>query len=560
MESVKTTQPNFSYIRENISITDNSYYKMGGIARYFATPKNLKEVQQTLFFCKEQLLPCAILGSGSNSVYADGEFTGLVLSLEKLNAWHWESTEYLYVEAGVTNTEIAEICAAANRAGASWMYRMPGQIGATVRMNARCYGGEVSQIAQEIITINQNAQLITYKSKEIFQGYKKTLLMTSPHVVVGVRLYFPKVLSAEKLIQHMHECEADRHNKKHFYLPSCGSTFKNNYVVGKPSGKIFEELGLKGKQIGEAAVSEFHANFVWNKRHAKTDDMLKLAAFMRAEAMRVLNVELELEVQPVGCFAPDLFVRCGMENLGLYFEDKLPATDKQNKWVGLFNHPVFEENKSFSFPQTLFSSPFFEYRQTPLSGVLPIIVNLVQLQAMKEAQKSPQTPFLKWETCCSDVVDKLFSLLPTNTSSYNDYKEHFVDNLWHYSVSEIFFAKADNPTSYLEFEVNPYKDWLALKFSGIRKRSKDTFKPSVQIFSNNHNGAVKSETSPTFGMIFTYADLHYIFGKSQSILMQCALSLGNKKYLLAPYWKKEENKNENPDFHQPHRFWKVNLF
>src|SRR6185503_7839352 len=99
--------PNF--IQNNTSITENTYYKMGGVARYFARPKNIVEVQQSLFFCKQHQLPCAILGCGSNSVYADGVFDGFILSLQNLNSWHWESEEYLFVEAGVTNTEVAEI-------------------------------------------------------------------------------------------------------------------------------------------------------------------------------------------------------------------------------------------------------------------------------------------------------------------------------------------------------------------------------------------------------------------------------------------------------------------
>ncbi len=260
------------FIEENISLAENTYYKMGGVARYFARPTHVKEVQQTLLFCREEKIPCSVLGSGSNCVYADGFFDGLVLSLEKLNHWHWESEGCLFVEAGVTNTEISEICLDSSRAGASWMYRMPGQIGGTIRMNARCYGGEISQIAKEIFTLNHKGEFITYRDSEVFQGYKKTFFMDVPHIIIGAKLFFPTSAEPQKLLQHMLDCEADRHSKNHFYLPSCGSTFKNNYEVGKSSGQIFDSLGLKGKRFGHAAVSEFHANFIWNLGQAQTSD------------------------------------------------------------------------------------------------------------------------------------------------------------------------------------------------------------------------------------------------------------------------------------------------
>lgn len=531
------------FIQSNISIAESTYYKMGGIARYFALPRNIAEVQETLSFCKKHLLPCAILGSGSNSVYADGVFEGLILSLEKLNRWHWENENYLFVEAGVTNTEVAEICAAYNRAGASWMYRMPGQIGGTVRMNARCYGGEISQIAKEILTLNQHGELITYRATDVFHGYKKTLLMDSPHIVLAVRLFFPQKESAEKLIQHMHECEADRHSKQHFYLPSCGSTFKNNYSLGKPSGKVFDELGLKGKRFGEAAVSEFHANFIWNFGHAKTIDMLQLTAHMRSCAKNVFNADLELEVQPVGVFPEKLYIECGMENLGPSYlsagQSSHNCQEENKKWVGLFYFPYASNKASVIFPKLVFSSPFVEYNQSPFSGVPEIFVKIVQLQLLENARKNPSTQFLKWETQCFGDPSALFPLqVPKKNKK----------DLWHYSVSEIFFAHAINSSNYLEFELTPKKDWIALKFSDVRKQHPEVYTPNLQTYSS-------ADQCFSFGIIFSYTNLSYILHEKDEILMQCALSLGNERYLLAPYWKKE--KDEKADFHQPTKFWKI---
>ena len=294
------------FIEKNVSLKEKSYYKMGGMAKYMAFPGSLSEIAQTIFFAKKNALPVAILGAGSNSVFSDDTFDGVVIALEKLTAWWWETDEILFAEGGVTNTEIAEICLGEERSGASWMYRMPGQIGASVRMNARCYGGEMTQVVKEILTIDNNGHLNFHDAKNILVGYKNTQLMHKPEIVVGVRFYFPKKAPAKEILEHMQECEKDRHTKQHFLFPSCGSTFKNNYEYGKPSGRIFDELGLKGTQRGDAEVSLYHGNFVWNKKWANTKDMLNLSAFMRAQAQEKLSVELNLEVQPIGVFDADI--------------------------------------------------------------------------------------------------------------------------------------------------------------------------------------------------------------------------------------------------------------
>jgi UDP-N-acetylmuramate dehydrogenase len=573
---MRISLPNF--FLENQSLQDKTYYKMGGSARYFVQPQNILQVQESLFWCKKNNLPCSVLGSGSNSVYADGEFKGVVISLEKLAKWYWETDEYLFVEGGVTNTEISEICMAANRGGASWMYRMPGQMGASIRMNARCYGGEVSQIVRQVLTIDTEGILKTYTGEEVFKGYKSTLLMNIPEIVVGARLFFPQVVSSDKLVKHMHECEADRHKKKHFYLPSCGSTFKNNYVVGRPSGQVFDELGLKGTKVGNAEVSEYHANFIWNTGNASTNDMLTLTSIMRSKAKEQANADLELEVQPVGAFSQKLYDDCGMQYLGPFYQD-----NDGKKWVGLLYYPNTNQlvseilNRQITFPHKIFESPFFEYSQIPFKGSPSTGAQIIQIIPLAEAKKSPKEPFIEWITYSTEIPDKIFPIAVKPEELFND--EKFINELWHYSVSELFIADSVNPAkNYFEFEMTPHGEWVAVEFKGIRKRSARNEKLIQNIWNglkiNNlcasfHNN---KEMRYVFGMSFSYIQLEKLFTENEdSLFIQCALSLGYSRYYLAPYWKHNEfiqekkgglvaEKKVAANFHQPEKFWKIRLF
>lgn len=518
---------------------------MGGVARYFALPRSLLELQRVVLWGRAQNVPIAVLGSGSNCVFADGEFAGLVISLEHLNHWHWEKPTdggaALWCEAGVTNTEVAEICAMANLKGAAWMYRMPGQLGASIRMNARCYGGETSEIVLQVLSLDVFGTLKLRSQKEVFLGYKSTIFMNHPEVIVAARLFFSEHEKTSELLAQMHACEDNRHEKRHFYLPSCGSTFKNNHAVGKPSGVIFDELGLKGTRVGACEVSQYHANFIWNTGHAQTKDLLTLTAQMKKAALEKKGAELELEVQPIGVFSQPLFDACGMSHLGTNTQQK------EGRCVGTLWHPNQAARSAQSFPQIIFSSPFVEYGLSDSSVTPPVVVEVVQLRSFAEAQKHSELPFLEWKTKANGPsFDSYFTLKPSTNSSA------FLNELWNFSVSEIFFAHPQQTDRYFEFEMTPYGHWVALAFEGVRQRRANNLNPNVQLWEKGVQ--VFTQTASVFSMTFTYellADLIF----AGRLRMQCALSLGHSHYFLAPYWKSAGR----PDFHQPARYWELNL-
>lgn len=539
-------------LESHVPISERTYYRMGGTARAFARCASFAEARAAVLWARARGLPVAVLGGGSNSVFADGEFEGLVIALDRMSAWHWERPDVLWLEAGVTNTEVAEICLEAGRKGASWMYRMPGQLGATVRMNARCYGGEISHIVREVVTLDTRGSLRVHAGASLFIGYKNTVLMSVPEIVLGVRLALPETGDRAAILEHMLECERDRHGKHHFDLPSCGSTFKNNYAVGKPSGRVFDECGLKGAAQGEAEVSAFHANFVWNRGRARTRDMLELTARMRATALQVAHADLELEVQPIGVFDDDLYARCAMDRLGPAVDSGDVATG--GKWVGLLWHPAWPD-ASPAFPFAVFASPFFELFHTPGAGLCDVHVRVSQLRSLADARANPGAPFLEWRT--SGPLDAF----PVRA----DRPGEFQDGLWTASVSEIFFAHADRPAeSYFEFEMTPDGAWIALAFDGVRKRDGAHAVPDQALWRD----VERFVDDGAFGMRFSFSRLAPLIVDGR-LRLQCALSMGGARYFIAPDWKSADRPGETwdegrapdvkADFHQPRRFWEITL-
>ncbi len=528
----------------NVSLASRAYYQIGGRARYLAHPGTPSELADLLFWNSEHKLPLAIMGTGSNILFSDSGFPGIVISLDRMQRMCWISDDELWCEAGADNTLIAEELLSCGRGGGEWLYRLPGQIGSTVRMNARCFGGEISAVTSGIQTMTIDGRLRWMTPEEVFHGYKKTSLMDNPAIVIAVLLRFPETCSQEDIKLQMDRFEEERNQKHHFDFPSCGSTFKNNYVAGRSSGTIFEELGFKDSREGGAVVSEHHANFIYNKGGATATDVLKLAARMKTAAKRDAGVELDLEVQCIGLFDEKLLASCGVESV-------VDVHDPSKGWAGLLWPPI-KLSKLTAIPETLFPLKLIEgsfvgyrfaEREIPPGGFAAV----EQLLSIQAAIAAPEAPFVRWTTRNSN--SSLFSIKPPSAALAGT----FTDGLWQYGVSELFIAHTDFSCGYLEFEMTAEGNWVALRFDAPRKRAEGYAILSEERWMGDIS-IVKSAES--FGMEFSYRLLEP-FMNGQRVALQCCISSGRGEYGLFPWW--EAASTAPADFHQPENFYSITL-
>ena len=529
----------------NVSLASRAYYGIGGTARFLAHPQTPAEIADLLEWNREHRLPLALMGKGSNILFSDTFFPGVVISLDCMRRIFWISDDELFCEAGTDNTLIADELLSCCRAGGEWLFRLPGTIGSTVRMNARCFGGEISEVTAGIQTVSLDGRLRWQTPDEVFHGYKHTSLMDYPEIVVAVVLRFPQSGSAEEIKGLMHRYEEERTKKHHFDFPSCGSTFKNNYASGRSSGTIFEELGFKGRQEGGAMVSEHHANFIFNMGGATATDVLRLAEQMKTAALEQAGVQLDLEVQCIGLFDGNLLEACGVKSVA-------DVHDPSKGWAGLLWLPQQEmnnnaENPAQLFPEVLLQGLLLAYNCVDnrewLSGGF---VAVEQLLSIQEAIAAPDASFLRWTT--SNDNPALFSLKPPSTLPAGT----FTDGLWRYGVSELFIAHTDSVVGYLEFEMTPEGHWVALQFDTPRRRARGQTVLSAEPWM----GQVRMVMSDrSFGMEFSYKLLEP-FLNGQRIALQCCASTGRGKYGLFPWW---EASSAPADFHQPERFYTIAL-
>ena len=280
---------------KNALLRDYAYYGTGGPCDVLYAPASAVELAANVREIRRLGLPMFVLGAGTNSLVMDEPFAGAFIVMRDLVGIEVRGTKLL-VGAGVDNSEVARTALHHGLAGAAWMNRLPGQIGGTVRMNARCYGGEISEIATKVTVVTAAGEIREYSD-----------------LIVGAELSL-HTGDASSIAAAMKYCETDRQSKKQFDFPSCGCVFKNDYAVSVPSGMLLSDAGAKGMKRGGAEVSPHHANFVYNKG-ATSRDILELTLAMRDLVYAEYGVWMSYEMELLGTVPADLAALVSMKKL-----------------------------------------------------------------------------------------------------------------------------------------------------------------------------------------------------------------------------------------------------
>ncbi|GHV82092.1 UDP-N-acetylenolpyruvoylglucosamine reductase [Spirochaetia bacterium] len=313
-----SSEPGFSGdIRFDEPMSRHTTFKVGGPADVWVRPDGAcfpEYAAALLRAARSADVPVFILGGGANLVVADRGIRGIVLDTGDWTGWDFSAGDissgnaaekgagHLFtvtVRSGTAVDALVDAAAERGWGGLEFLAGMPGTVGGVIWMNARCMEKSVSDVLVEVEILDEdfNRVMVPYNPADF--AYKKSPFQKRDVLILSARFKVSK-RAGEESRREAEALRRDRETKGHFRAPSAGSAFKNNRAFGKPTGKIIDDLGLRGFSVGGAAVAPWHGNFIINTGNATAADILALVDALTEKVRTEAGITLEPEILFVG--------------------------------------------------------------------------------------------------------------------------------------------------------------------------------------------------------------------------------------------------------------------
>lgn len=282
----------YGKVLTNVSLKEHTTYKVGGICRMMVYPKNVDDLVRLIRKLKAKKVPYMILGKGSNVLFSDRKYQGVIIKLDNLNQITWRGNKVI-VGAGASLMKVALMAGRKGLSGLEFATGIPGSIGGAVYMNAGAYKSDMGYVVSSIKVLTPSLRIITMVNKELQFHYRTSFLKTHPGYIcleATIKLKPGKREVIEEIVQ---ERKKRRLQTQPLEYPSAGSVFRN--PEGMFVGKMIEDLGYKGLTKGGAIISDKHANFIVNYQNAKAKDIKDLIDFIQEEVREKYQIELKVE-------------------------------------------------------------------------------------------------------------------------------------------------------------------------------------------------------------------------------------------------------------------------
>ena len=282
-------------LRFNEPMAKHTSFRIGGGAEVMAFPKSPEELAQVLKVSALLDVKPAILGAGTNVLAPDAGLPGLTICLkDALDGMEQLDETSIRVMAGVTMTRAAVFAANLGLSGLEFAHGIPGTIGGGVYMNAGAYGGEICQVCTRVEVMDMEGNTCILSGEEMEFSYRHSRLEEEPGIVVSADFRLTKA-EPEDIKAKMKELIGKRSASQPLDLPSAGSAFKR--PVGGYAAALIDQAGLKGYQVGGAAISTKHAGFAVNLGGATAEDVKQLLKEVSDKVFENSGIRIEPEVR-----------------------------------------------------------------------------------------------------------------------------------------------------------------------------------------------------------------------------------------------------------------------
>lgn len=285
---------NVGEIIEDEPMYKHTTYKVGGPAKLFLKVNSIRSLTVVLQYCKDNAIQYMLIGKGSNLLFSDKLYEGIVISLNG----HFSNFEVngskMIVDAGVSMISLAYEAAKIGLSGLEFMGGIPGTVGGGVYMNAGAYKYDIASVIESVTVLNDDLEVITLTKEEMQFSYRHSILQDHKTWIVLSVTFVLTAGEPSEIRQLLDDRKERRMSSQPWNLPSAGSVFRN--PEEKPAWKYIDDAGLRGYEIGGAQISPKHSNFIVNNGYASAKDIYEIIIYTKEKVKEKFGVELKQEV------------------------------------------------------------------------------------------------------------------------------------------------------------------------------------------------------------------------------------------------------------------------
>jgi len=283
------------HVFTDVPMKEHTTFRVGGNADYFVTAESEECLTELIRYLKNEKLPYYVLGNGSNVLFMDEGYRGVVVKMGKFNDIRINGN-IVKAGAGVLLARTAHAAYKKSLAGMEFAAGIPGTVGGAVVMNAGAYGSEIKDIITGARAVDGTGMILFLSKEELKLGYRRSII-SERELIITEAEFCLSYGDSDEIGAKMKELAQRRAEKQPLEYPSAGSTFKR--PEGYFAGRLIEDAGMKGYCVGGAQVSEKHSGFVINRGDASAQDILTLIKRIQEAVYDKFGVMLETEVKVI---------------------------------------------------------------------------------------------------------------------------------------------------------------------------------------------------------------------------------------------------------------------
>lgn len=283
-------------IKENVDLSLYTTYKVKATGKYMVFPSNIEELICLMNFIKSKKLKYKVIGGGSNLIFENPIYDGILINLSKFDDVNFNETT-IKVSAGYSLMKLALKACRMSLTGFEFATGIPGTVGGAIYNNAGAYKSDMGYIVESVDVLTPDFKIKTFYNKDLSFHYRTSFFKSNPGYIILSATIILKKGNLKEIQSIIEDRKQRRLMSQPLDYPSAGSVFRNpnnNYA-----GALIENIGYKGKEIGGAKVSEKHANFIINYGSATGSDIVKLIEEIKSKVKEKFDIDLVLEQEIV---------------------------------------------------------------------------------------------------------------------------------------------------------------------------------------------------------------------------------------------------------------------